>query len=109
MIHTSDYPEYVEIHWVCFVAFSNEVKKDIDKRVPQGERAKYDEMIHTVVTRIMRNTTLGRPTDRDYMNQLGRAYIERNKNRKGELLTLLQEPLKIAQILTIMIRRPGPS
>lgn len=97
--NTSDYPEYMQNALVCFVAFSNEVKKDIDKRVPQGERAKYDQTIHAVVTRIMRNTTLDRSTDRDYIEavSLVEAYIERNKNRKGELLALLQELLKSLQ------------
>ena len=53
-----------------------------------------DEMIHAVVTRIMRNTTLGRSTDRDYMGgyQLSEAYIERNKNRKRQT-SLLQKEL----------------
>ena len=31
------YPEVMQNAQVCFVAFSNEVKKDLDKRVPAGE------------------------------------------------------------------------
>ena len=41
------YPADMQNSKVCFVAFSNEVKKDLDKRVPPGERAPYEKEVHS--------------------------------------------------------------
>jgi superfamily I DNA/RNA helicase len=90
------YPEYMQNALVCFVAFSNEVKKDIDKRVPQGERVYYEKHVHNAISQILRNSYLDRVSDTDYEMaiDLVRGYLTRSAGRKGEVLTLLEETLK---------------
>lgn len=90
------YPEYLQNALVCFVAFSNEIKKDIDKRVPQGERIYYEKNVHNAIVQIVRNSYLDRNSEADYemAADLVQGYITRSRGRKGELLTLLEETLK---------------
>lgn len=93
------YPEYMQNALVCFIAFSNEVKKDLDKRVPKGERNYYDTQVNKLITNLIRNDFLDRVTDSDYKMAIDavEAYIKRIAGRKGEAPSLLQETLKSLQ------------
>lgn len=94
------YPEYMQNALVCFIAFSNEVKKDIDKRVPQGERVYYEKNVHNAIVQIVRNSYLDRVSDMDYEMAIDllRGYLTRSAGRKGEVLTLLQETIKSLEL-----------
>lgn len=93
------YPEYMQNALVCFIAFSNEVKKDLDKRVPKGERNYYDTQVNKLITNLIRNDFLDRVTDSDYKMAIDavEAYLKRIAGRKGEAPSLLQETLKSLQ------------